>query len=169
MHGCRKMQLTDLQEDLRFLEDVNVTKDMQQYLKRKARGLPDNKTPAHMSVDIEAVTARCAKVIENERTQLASIQKEIAITRSKNEELDRRIFDMNVLRCDMELRRDRIAEARQRQHTETVIRMVMRRADLIKKLQDNYAELLELQTEHELLRLRRYPTFHFKFLDDNDK
>ncbi|XP_076647155.1 cilia- and flagella-associated protein 43 [Halictus rubicundus] len=169
VHGCRRKQLSDMQEDLHFLDVVTVTKEMQQYLKRKARGLPDNKTLANMNVDIDMAKAQCEKMIENHRTRLASIQKEIAITKSKNEELDQRIFDLNVSRCDMELRRDRIAEARQRQHTKITIRLVMRRADLIKKLQDNYAELLELQTEHELLRLRRYPTFHFKFLDDNDK
>nr|XP_033326899.1 cilia- and flagella-associated protein 43 [Megalopta genalis] len=169
IHGCRKKQLSDLQEDLRFLGVVTVTKEMQQYLKRKAKDLPDDKTLERMTVDVEAAKAQCEKLMENRKARLASIQKDIVITRSKNEELDRRIFDLNVSRCDMELRRDHIAEARQRQHTERKIRMVMRRSDLIKKLQDNYAELLELQTLHELLRLRRYPTLHFKFLDDNDK
>ncbi|XP_078052149.1 cilia- and flagella-associated protein 43-like [Augochlora pura] len=169
IHGCRKKQLSDLQEDLRFLGVVTVTKEMQQYLKRKAKNLPDDKTFERMTVDVEAAKAQCEKLMESRKARLASIQKDIAITRSKNEELDRQIFDLNVSRCDMELHRDHIAEARQRQHTERKIRMVMRRSNLIKKLQDNYAELLELQTLHELLRLRRYPTLHFKFLDDNDK
>nr|XP_031849142.1 cilia- and flagella-associated protein 43 [Nomia melanderi] len=169
VHECRRKHLSDLQEDLHFMETATVTKEMQQYLKRKAKGLPDDKTFDRLDVDIDRANARCERVIESQKARLASIQKEIAATRSKNEELDRRIVELNAARCDMELRRDRIGEARYRQHTEKTIRMVMRRSDLIKKLQDNYAALLELQTEYELLRLRRYPTLRFKFLDDEDK
>ncbi|XP_053995641.1 cilia- and flagella-associated protein 43-like [Hylaeus anthracinus] len=167
-HECQRHHLEDLQEDLRFLESVTVTKEMQLYLKRKARGFPDDKTPEHLSDDIEATKRQFEKIVVGYRSRLQSIEKEISITRSKNEQLDRRILEMNVARCEMELRRDRIGEARQREHMERKIRMIMRRSRLIKKLQDNYAELLMLQTEHELLRLRRYPTFHFKTLDDED-
>ncbi|KZC03850.1 WD repeat-containing protein 96 [Dufourea novaeangliae] len=168
-HECRRKHLTDLEDDLRFVESVTVTKEMQQYLKRRARGLPDDKTFARLNVDVDAANARCERIIETRKARLRAIQKEIGITKAKNEELDRRIYELNVARCDMEQRRDHISEARQREYRERNLRMVMRRSDLIKQLQDNYAQLLELQTEHELLRLRRYPVFHFKFLDDTDR
>ncbi|CAL7945361.1 unnamed protein product [Xylocopa violacea] len=167
-HECEKKRLGDLEEDLRFLESVTVTKEMQRYLKRKAMGLPDDKTPQQLSDDIAAITRRCEEVVGDHRARLEAIQKEIAAVRCRNERLDRQILEMNVERCEMEQRRDLIGEERQREHAEWKLRMVMHRSELIKKLQDNYAELLELQTEHELLRLKRYPTLHFRMLEDKD-
>ncbi|XP_076231362.1 cilia- and flagella-associated protein 43-like [Calliopsis andreniformis] len=166
-HECHRKRLEDLQEDLRFLESVTVTKEMQAYLKRRAMGLKDDKTPQQLNTDIEAMKSRFGGIVEGHRARFRSIEKEIATIRSKNEELDRQIFETNVARCEMEQRRDPISEARQQEHVERKIRMFMRRSDLIKKLQDNYAEMLVLQTEHELLRLRRYPMFHFKLIDDS--
>ncbi|XP_076766960.1 cilia- and flagella-associated protein 43-like [Xylocopa sonorina] len=168
-HECKKKRLEDLTEDQRFLESVTVTKEMQRYLKRKAMGLPEDKTPQQLSEDVAAITRRCEAVVGDHRARLDAIQKEIAAVRCRNERLDRQIIEMNVERCEMEQRRDLIGEGRQREHAERKLRMVMRRSELIKKLQDNYAELIELQTEHELLRLRRYPTLHFRTLDDEDR
>ncbi|XP_043259682.1 cilia- and flagella-associated protein 43-like [Colletes gigas] len=165
-HECEKKRMDDLEEDFRFLGSVVVTKEMQEYLKRTARGWPDDKTAERMDEEIEATKQRFGKIIASHRSRLQSIENQIEITRSTNEDLDRRILEMNVARCEMEQRRDLIGEARQREHTEWKIRMVMRRSRLIKKVQDNYAEILMLQTEHELLKLRRYPTLHFKTSDD---
>ena len=167
-HECQKNKLQDLKEDLRSTESVTVTKEMQRYLKRKARGLPDEKTPQQLEDDVNAVKRQFSKILEDHQARLGSIENEIAAVRGKNEQLDRQILEMNMARCEMEHKRDLIGEARQREHMERKLRMVMRRSELIKKLQDNYAELIELQTEHELLRLGRYPTFHFRMLDDND-
>ncbi|XP_043526781.1 cilia- and flagella-associated protein 43-like [Frieseomelitta varia] len=167
-HECQKNKLQDLEEDLRSTESVTVTKEMQRYLKRKARGLPDEKTPQQLEDDVNAVKRQFSRILEDHQARLRSIENEIAAVRSKNEQLDRQILEMNMARCEMEQKRDLIGEARQREHMERKLRMVMHRSELIKKLQDNYAELIELQTEHELLRLRRYPTFHFRMLDDSD-
>ena len=168
-HECQKNKLQDLEEDLRSTESVTVTKEMQRYLTRKARGLPDEKTPQQLEDDINAVKRQFSRILEDHQARLESIEKEIAAVRGKNEQLDRQILEMNMARCEMEHQRDLIGEARQREHMERKLRIVMHRSELIKKLQDNYAELIELQTEHELLRLRRYPTFHFRMLDDNDE
>lgn len=142
---------------------------MQAYLKRKAKGLPDDKTPQQLDDDIEAVRRKFQKVLDEERARLEAVEKEIASLRVRNEQLDRQILEMNMARCDMELKRDIAGEERQRGHLERKVKMVMHRSTLIKKLQDNYAELVELQTEHELLRLKRYPTFHFRMLDENEE
>ncbi|XP_076388248.1 cilia- and flagella-associated protein 43 [Megachile rotundata] len=165
-HGCQRKRLMDLREDLRFTESVMVTKEMQLYLKRKARGAKDDKSQKQLTEHIAAMNQRFEKILDEYRDRLQSIETEIESTRSKNKRLDQQILEMNVARCEMEQRRDLIGEARQQEHAEEKLRMIMKRAALIKKLQDNYAELLELQTEHELLRLRRYPIFGFKMLDD---
>lgn len=166
-HECQRKHLEDLQEDLHFVDSVTVTKEMQMYLKRRAMGLKEDKTPQHLKENIDMMKKRFEDIVESHRVRLRAIEKEIATMRSKNEQLDRRIFETNVARCDMEQQRDLIGESRQQEHMERKIRMFRKRSDLIKKLQDNYAELIELQTEHELLRLRRYPMFHFQTIDDS--
>lgn len=168
-HMCRKKNLEDLREDLRFTETTMVTKEMQAYLKRKAKGLPDDKTPQQLDDDIEAVKRKFQKVLDEEKARLETVEKEIAAVKLKNEKLDRQILEMNMARCDMELKRDIIAEEKQKEHLDRKVKMVMHRSALVKKLQENYAELVELQTEHELLRLKRYPTFHFRMLDENEE
>lgn len=165
-HECKRKRLEDLQEDLRFTESVTVTKEMQGYLKLKARGLKDDKTPQRLQLNVEVMQKRLEGIVVGHRNRLRSIENEIAAIRSKNEQLDRQIFEGNVARCDLEQQRDLIGEAKQREHAEKKLRMIMKRSDLIKKLQDNYAKLLELQTEHELLRLRRYPMLCYKTVDD---
>ncbi|XP_034195521.2 cilia- and flagella-associated protein 43 [Osmia lignaria lignaria] len=168
-HECKRKRLEDLREDLRFTESVTVTKEMQLFLKRKARGMKEDKTQQQLAEHIEAMKQGFEQNLDEQKDRLQSIQTEIESTRSKNKQLDQQILEMNVARCEMEQRRDLIGEARQQEHAEKKLKMIMKRAALIKKLQDNYAELLELQTEHELLRLRRYPTFGFKMLDDKPK
>lgn len=168
-HMCRKKNLEDLREDLRFTESTTVTKEMQGYLKRKAKGLPDDKTPQQLDDDIEAVKRKFQKALDEERARLEAVEKEIASLKVRNEQLDRQVLEMNMARCDMELKRDIAGEERQKDHLERKVKMVMHRSTLIKKLQDNYAELVELQTEHELLRLKRYPTFHFRMLDEENE
>lgn len=42
--------------------------------------------------------------------------------------------------------------------------LIVRRSRLVKQIQDQHNEILILQTELELLRLKTYPTLKFKTL-----
>lgn len=42
---------------------------------------------------------------------------------------------------------------------------IIQRGKLVKQIQDQHNEILVLQTELELLRLKTYPTLKFKTLD----
>jgi len=110
------------------------------------------------------------KALTKEKNKLEKLRQKIACVKKKNAELDQTITEMNVARWELEYQRDVVGEMRQREHTERKMRLFKQRSDLIRKLQDNYTELLALQTEHELLRLRTYPTLeHFRMLNDKDK
>lgn len=166
-HRCLKTKYKELKEDLHFLKDVTVTRDMRTYLKRKAKGLRDDKTAVQLERQIETAKKSLGKVLAKEMNKLENLRQKIACVKKKNAKLDRTITEMNVARWELEYQRDVIGEMKQREHTDRKMRLLKQRSDLIRKLQDNYTELLALQTEHELLRLRTYPTFEcFQTLDD---
>ncbi|XP_077276380.1 cilia- and flagella-associated protein 43-like [Temnothorax americanus] len=166
-HRCLRTRCKELKEDLHFVKDVTVTRDMRTYLKRKAKGLRDDKTAVHLEREIETATKSLNKALSKETSRLENLRRKIARVKKKNAELDRTITEMNVARWELEYQRDVIGEMRQREHTDRKMRLFRQRSDLIRKLQENYTELLALQTEHELLRLRTYPTLEcFRTLDD---
>ena len=57
-----------------------------------------------------------------------------------------------------------IARERDLQHHKTLLKSIMKRTRLMKSVQDNYNDLLALQTQLELLRLKTYPTLRLKGL-----
>ncbi|XP_018345203.1 PREDICTED: cilia- and flagella-associated protein 43-like [Trachymyrmex septentrionalis] len=161
-HRCLRTRFNELKEDLHSLKDVTVTRDMHTYLRRKAKGLQDDKTETHLEKEIEAMKKSLDKVLAKEMNKLEKLRQKIARTKKKNAELDRAITEMNVARWELEYQRDVIGEIRQREHTDQKMRLFKQRSDLIRKLQENYTELLALQTEYELLRLRAYPLGYFQ-------
>lgn len=169
-HRCLRTRLKELKEDLHFMKDVAVTRDMRIYLKRKAKGLRDDKTMVHLEKEIEIARKSLDKALSKETNKLENLRRKIVCVKKKNAKLDRTITEMNVARWELEYQRDIVGEMRQREHMDRKMRLFKKRSGLIRKLQDNYAELLALQTEHELLRLRTYPTLeYFRTLNDEDK
>ncbi|XP_046822156.1 cilia- and flagella-associated protein 43-like [Vespa crabro] len=170
-HRALKMRIDDLKDDLHFVENTNLTREIQIYLKRRARNLREDRTTQRLERELMMMQNYFGKNLNEWAEKLEEIDKKIETIKRKNDLLDRMIMNMNVVRCEMEYSRDLIGEERQRRYMDRKMQIHMKRSDLIKKLQDNYAELLALQTEHELLRLRRYPALKFfRRLDDlNDK
>lgn len=169
-HRCLRMRFKELEEDLHFLRDLTVTRDMRMYLKRKAKGLREDKTAVQLEKEVELAKKSLDKALSKEMDKLENLRRKIACVKKKNAELDRTIVEMNVARWDLEYQRDVAAETRQCQHMDRKMRLFKQRSDLIRKLQDNYAELLVLQIERELLQLRTYPTLEcFKILSNEDK
>ncbi|KAF7398632.1 hypothetical protein HZH66_006529 [Vespula vulgaris] len=168
-HRALKMRIEDLKDDLHFVEGTNLTREIQIYLKRKAKNLREDRTAQRLERELEMLQNYFGKSLNEWAEKLKEVDKKIETIKKKNDFLDRMIVNMNVVRCKMEYSRDLIGEDRQCRYVDRKIQILMKRSDLIKKLQDNYTELLALQTEHELLRLRRYPALKFfRRLDDSD-
>lgn len=169
-HRCLRTRFEDLEEDLRFLRNVVVTREMRTYLKRRAKGLRDDKTAVRLEREIETAKKSLERALSEETDKVETIRKKIASTKQKNAKLDRTIAEMNVARWQMEYQRDLSRETKQREHVDRKMRLLKQRSELVRKLQSNYAELLALQTEHELLRLRTRPTLeYFETLDDKNR
>ncbi|KAM0735838.1 Cilia and flagella-associated protein 43 [Formica fusca] len=169
-HRCLRTRFKELEEDMHFLKNVTVTRDMRMYLKRKAKGLRDDKTAVRLEKELGIAKKSLDKALSKEMNKLENLRQKITCVKKKNAELDRTITEMNVARWELEYQRDIDGETRQCQHMDRKMRLFKQRSDLIRKLQGNYAELLVLQIEHELLQLRTYPTLKcFETLDDKGK
>lgn len=169
-HSCLRMRFKELDEDLRFVRDITATRDVRAHLKRRAKGLRDDKTVARLERKVEATRESLEKALSKEVDRLENLRQKIARVRKKNAQLDRTVTEMNVARWALEYQRDTAGETRRHEHTERKMRLLRQRSDLLRKLRDNYAELLALQSEHEMLRLRTYPALcDFETSDDKSQ
>lgn len=165
-HSCLKMRFEELKEDLCFVKNIIATRDIRAYLKRKTKGLRDDKTAMRLDREIEARKKSLEKALSKEVSRLEDLRQKIIRVKKKNTELDRIVTEMNVVRWELEYQRDITQETRQREHTERKMRLLKQQSDLVRKMHDNYVELLELQTEHKLLRQRTYPALDDFEADD---
>lgn len=166
-HRCLRTRFRDLQDDMHFLREITVTRDMRSYLKRVAKGLRDDKTALQLEKQLENAKSSMEKALAMEMSKLENVREKIARVRAKNTELDHAIVELNVKRWALEHQRDLEEETRQDEHAAKKLQLFKERTELIKKVQDNFVELLTLQTEHELLRMRTFPILDFyETLDD---
>ncbi|XP_070512009.1 cilia- and flagella-associated protein 43-like [Cardiocondyla obscurior] len=169
-HRCLSTKFKELKEDLEFVENITITREMRVYLKRKAKGLRDDKTTVQLEREIEGARKYLDKALSVKTKKLENLRLRIARAKKKNAELDRVITEMNATRWELEDQRDVIGEIKQREHIDRKMRLFRQRSNLIRKLQGNYTELLVLQTERELLWLRNYPALQcFRTLENNDE
>ncbi|XP_012257347.4 cilia- and flagella-associated protein 43-like [Athalia rosae] len=167
-HKMLKMKIEDLKEELYSVERITINKEIQEYLKRKAKGLKDDKTQLQLERELELMHKNWEKQLADWTTKLNKLSSRIAKTKRENSILDKKITSMNVSRCEMELQRDVDSEIKVEECREKKLNLIHQRSKLVQKLQKTYSELVILETEYELLRLRRFPTFKsFKILDDN--
>lgn len=168
-HRCRRMTIEDLEEEFHTVENVLVTRDIRDYLERKAQGHGD-KTAQQLEKELEGMEKNCVKRLSDWLARLEDVEARLANMRRENKLMDKKIEKMNVDRWELEWRRDLEGEAKQKEYYDRRIGVVVRRSKLVRKLQKEYTEILALQTEHELLRLKRFPTLTlFKTLDDEPR
>ena len=167
-HKCMKMTIQDLEEDLHTLEGVLVTRDMRDYLNRRTtKGFKDDKTTQQWEKELEAIKMNCEKRLNNWVLRLKDVENRITRTKNENELMDKKITRMNVDRCELELQRDPLGESKEKEYNDRKMAVLVRRSKLMRKLQKEFTDLLVMQTEHELLRMRRFPTLGlFKTLGD---
>lgn len=167
-HKCLKMKIKHLKEELYDIQRIPVTRQIRLYLKRKALGLKDDKTPQNLDRQLEAMRRASEKVLRDYSWKIEDIENKIKVVMKKNELLDKTIIKMNVARCEMELKEDLDSETKDKEFHEKKMAMIVERSNSARELQENNLEVLELQSEHELSRLKRFPMLpSFQNLDDD--
>ncbi|CAH1968987.1 unnamed protein product [Acanthoscelides obtectus] len=147
----------DLRKKFKF------TREMQQYVKAKARGM---KTEADsFEQEMEALTATYESTLKDKRDKHSKLVRQISAYKEHNASLDQAIQNINIDVCYLKIHQDHELESKERDMVGTRMNALLRRSSLIQQIQENHQEILVLQTELELLRLKTYPTFEYKVIN----
>lgn len=161
-HRVLKLKVKDLKESVKTIEKVKITKEVQQWLKRKERGWSEN-------LDEDTLQKQIENTINSQEKELADLAKEIAVLQNqiaqKKKEMklyDKEIQLLNVdvseknIMRDVEFERDQLRSAKER------MSMILERARLVRTIQQQHSHLLQLSTLLELQRLKTFPTLNVK-------
>ncbi|XP_011301406.1 cilia- and flagella-associated protein 43 [Fopius arisanus] len=161
-HACMRMTLEDLKEDLKTLQGVKVTREIQMYLMRHdSMGGIDK--DGHISEKILSSTQeRLSRILTAEKSRLFDIIKTVNLWQKRNDRLEDKIEKAKAENCKMSVLANDEARLRQERFVRAKVKAIMKRNRLVKRIQDNYAELMSLRTHLELLRLKTYPTLRLK-------
>ncbi|XP_014598768.1 PREDICTED: cilia- and flagella-associated protein 43-like [Polistes canadensis] len=153
-----------LQEELKSLREIKITKDLQKYLGK----LPTAGNPRNEYEDIEhnsrATAGRYEQLLDIERNRLEKITKDIEYWRIRNIELRNKIEHFKIKNRKLSSQTLEPLRKKNDKFRRNKLFVIMKRTELDKKIKENYDELLMLHSQLESLRLRIYPTLRFNKL-----
>ena len=165
---CLKLKFDHLKEDLHYIQHMKVTRTMLNFLKRKAKGLKNIKTPENLERQLEAMKKTHEKILNDWVVKNENIKKKIEETKRYNKKLDKMIEEKNVARCELMLKSNLGAEAKQEDHEEMAVEMIGR-SQIDKQIEENNAQILAIDAELEKLAEKKDPAFPmFETLGDED-
>lgn len=162
-HRKLKMHISDLDEKIKDIEAIKVTKEMQAYLKCKARGFLI--TTDSYETQMQMLIASFENEIRDKNDKIVKLQQQAEKLRRNNSVLDQDIKDVNVDVHYYNILKDQTFEEKEKELLEERLDSLMKRNNLVNEIQQNQQEIMVMQTELELLRLRTYPTFKYKLLE----
>ncbi|GJQ84522.1 hypothetical protein Trydic_g15281 [Trypoxylus dichotomus] len=163
-HAKMKMQIADLEDHLNDIRAIKVTKEIQTFMKSKARGeSPDKGLTFEQEVDLVRLSYQ--RLIDTKKNDCAVLQVNIDSVREGNDSLDKAIINLNVDVCEYKLNVDEDIIKREKELIDVRMRTLLKRSRLVKQIQENHNQILMLQTELELLRLKTYPTLKYKICE----
>lgn len=102
-HKRMKMKIVNLQESLKDVESVTVTKEIQTFLKMKSKGLSRELT---YEQEIELIKKSFLRLLEEKKHALRDIKLTINKTITSSRNLDIKIANINVDICEFKLQYD---------------------------------------------------------------
>nr|XP_023026688.1 cilia- and flagella-associated protein 43-like [Leptinotarsa decemlineata] len=166
VHKKHRMEINDLIERIRDIESVRFTREMQMYSKGKSLG---HKTEMDsFEQEIEVISAAFENNIRFRKEKLRRIRNQIQSYKNHNAALDKSIQEKNIDVCDLKLQQDLDLVCRENAVVKSRMDALLKRSCLVQAIQKNHNEILVLQTELELLRLKTYPTFKYKLINSSE-
>ncbi|XP_050303153.1 cilia- and flagella-associated protein 43 [Anthonomus grandis grandis] len=163
-HMRLRMTINDLIEKKKDIESVKFSKEMQQYLKNKALGRKPEAESYEM--EVELLAAAYEDRLKDKKDKLMKIKHQLKTFRESNKRLDQLIKEVNIDLCHYKLEKDYDIEVKEKDVIQARMAGMLERNMLVQKIQQNHNDILVLQAELELLRLRTFPTFKYKILDE---
>ncbi|XP_059620690.1 cilia- and flagella-associated protein 43-like, partial [Phlebotomus argentipes] len=157
-HRVLKMTIRDMKDFVRVIEKCKITKEVQTWLKRKQKGWTEDVSQAALNREIEAMIASCEKSFGDMRKQVTEMEEKIEQKKRENDNLDRKIQELNFDVSQQHAQRDSTLEEQEIEAQNLRLEIIAERTRLVRKVQRQHTQILELSTLLELQRLRTYPT-----------
>ncbi|KAL1501408.1 hypothetical protein ABEB36_006732 [Hypothenemus hampei] len=163
-HMELRMKINDFIEQKKDIEKVKFTKEMQVYLKNKNLGRKAEVESYEMEIELLAVAYE--NRITDKKEKVKKINKQLRTFKESNKQLDQTIKEVNIDLCYYKMEKDYDVEEKEKNMLQARLKGMLQRNELVQLMQKNHNEILVLQAELELLRLRTFPTFKYRILDD---
>ncbi|XP_034940722.1 cilia- and flagella-associated protein 43-like [Chelonus insularis] len=168
-HKCLNMTLRDMKEELKVLQDVKVTKEIQKYLMRHLHIVGSEKDMEAWERSIMSTKKRFRRMLQNEKESLANVAKRLNEWQKKNNQLSDVIEKTKLVTFKVSLKANDEERDSDERYRRAKLKAIMKRNRLITKVRNNYEDLLSLRSQLELLRLKTYPTLRLKNARDKKR
>lgn len=161
-HKVLKLKVKDLREFVKTIEKCKITKEVQQWLKRKERGWSDDLGEDALKRQIENSINSQEKILSDLLKEITAFQSHIDLKRKEMKIYDKEIQTLNIdvseksFMRDVEFERDQIKSAKEK------MSIIKERAKIVRTIQNQHSHLLQLTTLLELQRLKTFPTLTAK-------
>ncbi|RZB40350.1 WD repeat-containing protein 96 [Asbolus verrucosus] len=156
-HKRMKMLIQDLKEKLVDIDGVRLTKEIQAYLKSK-----DKEKTIPFETEVDMIKASYENTIQDRKDKVNRMKKQVSAIKERDKIIDQKIEELNVDVCEFNLMKDQEIDDKERTIIDSRMKTLLKRSRLVQQIQENHHEILMLQTELELLRLKTFPTLKYK-------
>lgn len=111
-HKRMKMKIFDLQDHLKDIYAVRVTKEIQSYLKMKAKN--ENAKELTFEEEIDLIKQSYERIIEERKTHVKELQEKIRVIKVSTNKLNKKISNINVDVCEFKLEVDEVLEQKEK-------------------------------------------------------
>uniref|UniRef100_A0AAG5CTR8 Cilia- and flagella-associated protein 43 n=1 Tax=Anopheles atroparvus TaxID=41427 RepID=A0AAG5CTR8_ANOAO len=157
-HRALKLQLRDLRDQLATVEKCKITKEVQSWLKMKGMRRTEDFSQVALEKKIRNAIQNEEEMLQELKNSLEDIEQRIAAKRKENKVLDQQTRALNIDVTEQHLQRDTELEQTEQKATQDRMAAIVERARLVRLVQAQHTQILELGTMLELQRLKTYPT-----------
>ncbi|OXU28752.1 hypothetical protein TSAR_006187 [Trichomalopsis sarcophagae] len=162
-YQCMFRKMKHLREHLTVLQKTKIGKEMQNYLVERLEDKIQYKDATSCDKMLKSVQRKFERMLDDERINLLRVLTEINYWSKMNVELitSKELFSLKKQKQIEQLEEDHLRK-RNRLFHKNHLRSIMERTRLVETVKESHNELMNLQTQLELLKLKTYPTLRCK-------
>lgn len=157
-HRALKLKIRDMKDQVKMIEKCKITKEVQDWLKRKEMGVVEDLGQLALEKEIENTIFAQEKMLQEVKKSVEELEEKINVKRKENKLLDKQTQDLNVDVTEQHLQKDSEMEEIEQKAAQARMTAIVDRARWVRLVQAQHAQILELGTMLELQRLKTYPT-----------
>ncbi|XP_054007643.1 cilia- and flagella-associated protein 43-like [Hylaeus anthracinus] len=161
-HGLVKKTMEDLQESLKDLSSVKVSRIVRECVDRYPSGTIPKKEMETLEKNFRVRQTKLEEAMEEERARLRRIANEARKWRETNAKLVREIERSTTERDKLVVATSDPLRSKAAAFQRKKMRAIRRKTRLARTIRDNLEELLVLHSRLEISKLKTYPTLRFK-------